>query len=37
MQKNGGKIQKNDICTIYPGHKCEILGVEKNQKKDTQY
>ena len=24
VQKNGEKIQKNDICAIYPGHKCKI-------------
>ena len=26
------KIQKNDFCSIYPGHKSEILGGKKNQK-----
>ena len=31
VQKNGGKIETNDICGIYPRHKCE--GVEKYQKK----
>ena len=29
---------KNDFCAIYPGHKSEILGGKKNQKKvDTHY
>ena len=32
VQKNRGKIQKNDFCSIYPGHKSEILGGKKNQK-----
>ena len=33
VQKNGGKNQKNDICVIYPGHKCEIYGGAKKLKK----
>ncbi len=32
---SGRKTEEN-TCVIYPGHKCEILGVEKNQKKKTR-
>ena len=28
VQKNGEKIEKNEICAIYPGNKCEIKGTE---------
>jgi hypothetical protein len=31
-RKKEKKIQKNDFCSIYPGHKKEILGGKKNQK-----
>jgi hypothetical protein len=31
-RKTEEKIKKNDFCSIYPGHKSEILGGKKNQK-----
>jgi hypothetical protein len=31
-EKRRKKIQKNDFCSIYPGHKSEILGGKKYQK-----
>ena len=34
MLKKWKKIQKSDFFAIYPGHKSEILGGEKSQKKN---
>ena len=33
MQKKWKKNQKSDFFAIYPGHKSEILGGKKSQKK----
>ena len=32
-EKRRKKLKKNDFCAIYPGHKSEIIGGKKNQKK----